>query len=40
MYYAKVVNNFTGEFIQSYCAGGDILWDKMARYNSGDNNSQ
>lgn len=33
--YAKVINKFTLEFAQEYCAGdGSILWDKLVRFNS------
>ncbi len=34
--YAKVVNRFTLEFSQAYCApDGAILWEKIVRFNSG-----
>lgn len=34
--YAKVVNTFTFEFIEMFCdASGSILWEKVVRFNSG-----
>ena len=34
--YAKVINRFTREFSQEYCAvNGEILWDKLVQFNSG-----
>lgn len=34
--YAKVVNRFTLEFSNEYCApDGSIVWDKLVRFNSG-----
>jgi hypothetical protein len=34
--YAKVVNRFTLEFSNEYCApDGSILWEKLVRFNSG-----
>lgn len=34
--YAKVINKFTHEFADEYCAkDGSILWDKLVQFNSG-----
>lgn len=34
--YNKVVNRFTGEFIKEFCQpDGAIVWDKLVRFNSG-----
>lgn len=34
--YAKVINKFTLEFAQEYCApNGAILWNKLVKFNSG-----
>jgi hypothetical protein len=34
--YAKVINKFTLEFSQEYCApDGSILWSKLVQFNSG-----
>jgi len=36
--YAKVINKFTLEFSQEYCAtDGSILWSKLVQFNSGKN---
>jgi hypothetical protein len=36
--YAKVINKFTLEFSQEYCApDGSISWNKLVRFNSGKN---
>ncbi len=33
--YSKVINKFTLEFAQEYCASdGSIIWDKLVRFNS------
>ena len=35
--YCKVVNKFTGEFIQDFCDWeGQILWEKIVQFNSSD----
>lgn len=35
--YSKVVNKFTGEFIQDFCDWkGQILWEKIVQFNSSD----
>ena len=37
--YAKVINRFTLEFSQEYCAeNGEILWEKLIPFNSGEKN--
>jgi len=33
--YARIVNLFTQEFIQDFCADGAIDWEKLVRFNSG-----
>jgi hypothetical protein len=34
--YSKVINKFTREFAENYCSPeGDILWNKLVRFNSG-----
>lgn len=34
--YAAVINQFTGDFIQNFCAtNGSIDWEKLLRFNSG-----
>lgn len=33
--YAKVINKFTLEFIQSFCdTDGNILWEEIVKFNS------
>ncbi len=33
--YARIVNLFTQDFIQDFCADGAIDWEKLVRFNSG-----
>ena len=36
--YAKVVNKFTFEFIETFCdATGNILWEEIVKFNSAEN---
>jgi len=33
--YAKIINTFTQRFIEQFCVGGAIDWEKLVRFNSG-----
>ncbi len=33
--YAKIINNFTHEFIEEFCKDGAVEWEKLVEFNSG-----
>jgi hypothetical protein len=37
--YSRLINNFTLEFSQKFCADGKINWDALVKFNSSANNS-
>lgn len=32
--YARIINKFTLEFLEDFCLGGEINWDKLVKFNS------
>jgi len=32
--YARIINQFTQKFLEDFCVNGDIVWEKLVRFNS------